>query len=128
MSSKLPQWQQDLVDKISSGAKLHMATGRQSGKSTIVKNWAKTLEQFTQGFRLELSEGTVFGQKYYCVEPQGWIWRDFEWKDMQEWCEATMDRTAKDGVWTPDQRWYVNGGKFWFRDEADRTMFLMKWV
>ena len=103
-----------------------MQMARQSGKSTILKDWAKTLEQFTQGFRLELTEGTVFGQKYYCVEPQGWIWRDFEWKDMQKWCEETMERSP-DTI-TPNLRWYVNGGQFWFRDETDRTMFVMRWV
>lgn len=103
-----------------------MAMGRQSGKSTMIKNWAKTLEQFTQGFRLELSEGTVFGQKYYCVEPLGWIWRDFEFKDMVAWCEETMEREP-DTI-TPNLRWYVNSGQFWFRDEADRIMFIMRWV
>ena len=103
-----------------------MKMTRQAGKSTIVKDWAKTLQQFVQGFRLELSEGTVFGQKYYCVEPQGWIWRDFDWKDMVEWCESTMERESK--TITPNLRWYVNSGQFWFRDEADRTMFVMRWV
>jgi len=103
-----------------------MNMSRQAGKSTIVKDWAKTLEQFTQGFRLELSEGTIFGQKYYCVEPQGWIWRDFEFKDMAEWCETTMGREP-DTI-TPNLRWYVSGGQFWFRDDADRTMFVMRWA
>jgi hypothetical protein len=103
-----------------------MQMARQAGKSTVVKDWAKTLEQFAQGFRLELSEGTVFGQKYFCVEPQGWIWRDFEFKDMVSWCEATMEREA-DTI-TPNLRWYTSGGQFWFRDELDRTMFVMRWV
>lgn len=105
---------------------LKKIAGRKVGKSTMIKDWAKTLEQFVQGFRLEISEGTVFGQKYYCVEPQGWIWRDFEFKDMQAWCESTMERES-DTI-TPNLRWYVNGGQFWFRDETDRTMFVMRWV
>jgi hypothetical protein len=122
----MKDYQKDLVEKICDNAdKITMQMARQSGKSTMI-NWAKTLEQFTQGFRLELSEGTVFGQKYYCVEPLGWIWRDFEFKDMQEWCEATMGRDP-DTI-TPNLRWYVSGGQFWFRDEADRTMFLLRWV
>lgn len=123
----MPKWQQDLLEKICTNSeKITMNMARQSGKSTMVKNWAKTLEQFTQGFRLELTEGTVFGQKYYCVEPQGWIWREFEFKDMVAWCEETMEREP-DTI-TPNLRWYVNSGQFWFRDEADRTMFVMKWV
>jgi len=126
MTIKLPKWQQDAIDKLGVDGRLYMNMARQSGKSTMVKDWAKTLEQFAQGFRLELSEGTVFGQKYYCVEPQGWIWRNFEWKDMVAWCEETMEREP-DTI-TPNLRWYVNGGQFWFRDEADRTMFVMRWV
>ena len=126
MTIKLPKWQQDAIDKLGVDGRLYMNMARQSGKSTMIKDWAKTLEQFVQGFRLELSEGTVFGQKYYCVEPQGWIWRDFEFKDMQAWCESTMERES-DTI-TPNLRWYVNGGQFWFRDETDRTMFVMRWV
>lgn len=126
MTIKLPKWQQDAIDKLGVDGRLYMNMARQSGKSTIVKNWAKTLEQFAQGFRLEITEGTVFGQKYYCVEPLGWIWRDFEFKDMQTWCEDTMGREPNSI--TPNLRWYVNGGQFWFRDEADRTMFVMRWV
>ena len=126
MTIKLPKWQQDAIDKLGVDGRLYMNMARQSGKSTIDKNWAKTLEQFAQGFRLEITEGTVFGQKYYCVEPQGWIWRDFEFKDMVAWCEATMEREA-DTI-TPNLRWYTSGGQFWFRDEADRTMFVMRWV
>ena len=102
-----------------------MAMGRQSGKSTIVKDWAKTLRGFTEGFRLELTEGTVFGQTYYCVEPQGWIWKDFEWKDMVAWCEETMERQP-DTI-TPNLRWYVNGGQFWFRSQKDRDWFIIRW-
>lgn len=123
----MDKWQIDLFNKMSANPdKLVMRMARQSGKSIMVKDWAKTLEQFTQGFRLELTEGTVFGQKYYCVEPLGWIWRDFEFKDMQAWCEETMEREP-DTI-TPNLRWYVSGGQFWFRDEADRTMFVMKWI
>jgi len=24
-------------------------------------------------------------------------------------------------------RWYMNNRKFWFRDQADQLMFVMKW-
>jgi len=102
--------------------------GRRAGKSTVVRNWAKTLKEFTQGFRLETSVGKVYGQDYYCVKPTGWIWQDFEWKDMEEWCVETMGPTPKNGVWTPDQRWYVNSEQFIFRNEADRVMFILRWA
>ena len=30
-------------------------------------------------------------------------------------------------VWTPDQRWYANNAKFWFRDKKDLEWFMLKW-
>ena len=101
--------------------------GRRMGKSTIVSDWAKTLEEFVDGYRLELSVGKVYGKEYYCAKPIGWIWRSFEWKDMADWCDQTMGPHPKDGVWEPDQRWYMNGEQFWFREEKDRSMFVMRW-
>ena len=118
-------WQKHMLAGMAKGELKIMAMGRQSGKSTIVKDWAKTLRGFTEGFRLELTEGTVFGQTYYCVEPQGWIWKDFEWKDMVAWCEETMERQP-DTI-TPNLRWYVNGGQFWFRNQKDRDWFIIRW-
>jgi len=101
--------------------------GRRAGKSTTMLNWADTLKGFTQGYKLTASTGKVFGQDYYCVEPTGWIWRnEIEWKDMVAWCEETMEREP-DTI-TPNLRWYVNGGMFWFRDETDRTMFMLRWA
>lgn len=103
-------------------------------KKTKTLEWAKTLEQFVQGFRMETSEGTVFGQTYYCVKPVGWIWREFEWKDMKAWCEETLGpeghvhHTGGEMYPEADQRWYANGEQFWFRDEKDRTMFVLRWV
>lgn len=118
-------WQKHMLAGMAKGELKIMAMGRQSGKSTIVKDWAKTLRGFAEGFRLELTEGTVFGQTYYCVEPQGWIWKDFEWKDMVAWCEETMERQP-DTI-TPNLRWYVNGGQFWFRNQKDRDWFIIRW-
>jgi len=75
------------------------------------------------------STGTVFGHPYHTVEPRNIEWQDNSkmWDDMMQWMIATFGPTAKDGVWTLDQRWYVNDGKFWFRDEKDLAWFMLRW-
>jgi hypothetical protein len=50
-----------------------------------------------------------------------------EWAAMMSWMVETFGPTAKDGVWTPEQRWYANNAKFWFRNERDMLLFLLKW-
>jgi hypothetical protein len=73
--------------------------------------------------KLELSEGTVYGARYLTVHPgNGW-----HWNEMMEWMVSTFGPTAHDGVWTPNMRWYANNAKFWFRNEKDRTMFILRW-
>jgi hypothetical protein len=41
---------------------------------------------------------------------------------------STFGPSAEDGVWTPDQRWYANNSKFWFREEKDLEWFMLKWA
>ena len=72
---------------------------------------------------LELSEGRVYGARYLTVHPtNGW-----HWNEMMEWIVTTFGPTAHDGVWTPNMRWYANNSKFWFREEKDLTMFIIRW-
>jgi hypothetical protein len=83
--------------------------------------------------QLELLEGRVFGARYYTVRPAiGWDlvndWGNLEsWPKMVEWCVESFGPTPDDGIWTPGSRWYVNNAKFWFRNEIDRTVFVLKW-
>jgi len=75
-----------------------------------------------------LSEGTVYGSRYYTVEPVGGYW-----PDMEVWCHETFGETGS--IWaetknltpTPHKRWYANNRKFWFKNEADRLMFILRW-
>lgn len=77
---------------------------------------------------LELGEGTVYGSQYYTVRPIGGNWRD-----MELWCYQTFGETSN--IWSetknltpePLKRWYTNNRKFWFREEQDRTLFVLKW-
>lgn len=125
---KLPKYQQDLLDKVRSMPKNKVINiSRQAGKSTVIANWARTLEEFAQGYKLEPSVGTVFGQDYFCIKPVGFIWNGIVWTEFENWCIESFGPTPKDGVWTADARWYANDGQFWFRDEKDRTMFVLRW-
>ena len=72
---------------------------------------------------LELKEGRIYGARYLTVHPSnGW-----HWNEMMEWMITTFGPTAHDGVWTPNMRWYANNAKFWFRNEKDLTLFLLRW-
>ncbi len=75
-------------------------------------------------FYLEYSKGTVFGHEYLTVAPMN---AEGKWSDMMAWMVDTFGPTAKDGVWTADQRWYVNNAKFWFRNEKDFNWFVLRW-
>jgi hypothetical protein len=50
-----------------------------------------------------------------------------KWSDMMEWMVNSFGPTHKDGAWIPDQRWYVNNAKFWFRNAKDRDWFILRW-
>lgn len=78
-------------------------------------------------FDIVCSTGTVYGQTYYTAKPVGWYGRGFDWFNMMDWCRATFGPHPDAGVWEPDQVWYANDAQFWFRSEADRTLFLLKW-
>jgi hypothetical protein len=80
---------------------------------------------------LDLSEGTIYSVRYLTVKPSwdrdrnGWYNQD--WNDMMAWCVATYGPSPDDGVWTPGARWYANNAKFWFLNESDLALFVLKW-
>jgi hypothetical protein len=124
-------WQLDMLDKMSGfkPSELMVIGGvRQTGKSQVqafMRLWNDIHYQPVSD--LKLSEGTVYGNRYHCVEPVGG-----SWIEMQEWCFNQFGDSGKH-IWgsnetpEPQQRWYMNNRKFWFRDDADRLMFVMKW-
>ena len=72
---------------------------------------------------LQLSEGRVYGARYLTVHPNN----GSKWNEMMAWMVSTFGPSAEDGVWTPNMRWYANNSKFWFREEKDLTMFILRW-
>jgi hypothetical protein len=80
---------------------------------------------FVFDFYLEYSTGRVFGHDYLTVAPMN---AEGKWADMMEWMVTTFGPVDDShGVFTPDQRWYVNNAKFWFRDAKDRDWFILRW-
>jgi hypothetical protein len=90
--------------------------------------------------KLVQREGSVYGARYYTTEP---TWTDgtakIGWTEMRIWCTETFGETTgsiwADEVWVdgekktphPGERWYMNNAKFWFREQEDMIMFILRW-
>ena len=136
MEAKLYPWQEKLLVDIESGGvkpgeMVVMMSGRQIGKSQFSAQAFKRLWDDIYKERpvedLIMNEGTVFGAKYFTVEPIGG-----NWKDMEAWAKQSFGEPAD--IWEKDKfmwpecgRWYMNNRKFWFRNERDRDWFIIKW-
>ena len=131
-------WQIKILDKMNStgfkpGELMTVGSGRQLGKSAFsAQALARLMNDINRRpvDNLILSEGTIYGSRYYCVEPVGGNWRE-----MEDWCIQICGETTG-SIWAeavnktipqPGERWYGNNRKFWFRNEQDRTMFVLKW-
>lgn len=76
-------------------------------------------------FYLEYGEGRVYGARYLTVAPMN---AEGLWPDMMSWMVETFGALDDSmGVFTPNQRWYANNAKFWFRDQKDRDWFVLRW-
>jgi hypothetical protein len=59
----------------------------------------------------------------YWVEPR--CYSEAAWLDMNVW----MIDTFGSGNWViPNVRWVGSDRKYWFRDAADRTFFILRWT
>ena len=125
-------WQTEMLKKMTQykGRGLIQITGRQMGKSALSAQAMKRLMDdiwFSPVQDIVLAEGTVYGSRYYTAEPVGGNWRE-----METWCYETFGY-AGERIWgeekapEPAQRWYMNNRKFWFRNEKDRMIFVLKW-
>ncbi len=127
----LQPWQLDILNRMAKykGRGIVQITGRQSGKSILAGHafqrlWADIHSQPLED--IKLSEGTVYGSRYYTAEPVGG-----KWIEMESWCLTTFGNSGSH-MWgekapEPAERWYMNNRKFWFRDEKDRMVFVLKW-
>jgi hypothetical protein len=127
-------WQHNVFDQITAsgvkpGEMMVISAGRQTGKSMFTQ---QAIERLMRDLNsqpvsdLTLSEGTVYGSRYYCVEPVGG-----HWFDMETWCLDTYGNPGslwdKNKAPEPNARWYMNDRRFWFRTERDRDWFIIRW-
>ncbi len=125
-------WQIEFLEKMQKykGRGVIQITGRQTGKSAFSAQAFKRLfdDIYSQPITdILLNEGKIYGARYYTAEPVGGNWRE-----MEAWCTEIFGSGSR-AIWgekkapEPAQRWYMNDRKFWFRDEKDRMIFVLKW-
>lgn len=123
--NNIQHWQLDLLEKITSGGVKPGELMRPYAGRNIGRNYMQVYLD-TPVLDIVLSEGTVYGSRYYIAAPVGG-----DWWEMEKWCVQTYGKTGPH-IWSgqapePAQSWYMNDRMFWFRKESDRTMFLLRW-
>ena len=127
----LQPWQESVLQQfqgVKPGELKIMAAGRQMGKSYSLQAMQRLMDDLVSRpiEELRCSTGTVFGKRYLTVEPVGG-----NWIEMEKWATATFGDPSS--IWecmrsgNVPGRWYMHSRKFYFYEEADRLMFLMKW-
>ena len=46
-----------------------------------------------------------------------------QYQIMKQWCEQQFEESDENSI-----RWLASGFSFWFRDEQDRNLFILKWL
>lgn len=130
-SAELEPWQQRALDSIKNyqGKGAIQITGRAHGKGWAYKAMKRLMDDIENRpvEDMILTEGRIHGARYYCVEPVGG-----SWLEMETWVTQTFGNPGEiwpkeDFNWPDSMRWAMNNRKFWFRNEKDRTMFILKW-
>lgn len=114
-------WQIELLDKMTKykGRGLVQTTGRQSGKTAFNRLFRDIFP--TKLERIEVSETKLHGARLFTAKPVGGYWLE-----MELWCTERFGAPGK--IWEETiERWYMNDQSFFFRNEQDLTMFLLKW-
>lgn len=133
--NSLYPWQENILNQVMSGGfkpgeMQIMTSGRNTGKSMFTAQALKRLMDDLQRqpvVDMVMSEGTVYGSRYYTVEPIGG-----NWLEMEKWCGKVFGEGSR-ALWgeskapEPARRWYANNRKFWFKEEKDRDWFILKW-
>ena len=85
-------------------------------------NEARWVSELTTMKRLETGYADNQPKWPYWVRPYNYD--EKEWQDMSQWVTDTMG----DCNWLKENaRWVGSDRKYWFRDEQDRTFFILRW-
>lgn len=72
---------------------------------------------------LLLEESKIHGARYYTIKP---VFGD--WTTLEHWAVDTYGPPAS--IWLDGgecKRWYMNDSRFWFREQEDVTVFMLRW-
>jgi hypothetical protein len=133
----LKPWQEKMMHDLTQGRELKLTmAGRHMGKSVLTQQAIDRLMRDLNSRPIEelvLGQSTYMDTQYYTVEPIGG-----NWLAMETWCVDTFgDRSNvwditssypnEQLTWRERGRWYANDRRFWFLNERDRTMFILRW-
>lgn len=80
--------------------------------------------------KLTVEEKRWHGCKYQVVHPYLDSWslsqNNHTWNNISQWCYDIYGKPGDPFSNTTD-RWYLNNSAYWFRDERDLSLFLMRW-
>lgn len=131
---ELHPWQEKLLTTIESGGfkpaeMVIMMAGRQTGKSIVSAMYKRLMDDIKNRpvEEVVLGERRVHGARYYTAEPIGGNWLDMETWAMDTYGGPGEFWSQHDFAWPECPRWFMNDRKFWFRNEKDRTLFIMRW-
>jgi hypothetical protein len=96
-----------------------MAAGRQLGKSDWMDNMAIGWVSMKH-----LETGYADNQPKWPYWVRPYNYDEQEWYDIDKWLLNTM---GQNNWLTENARWVGSDRKYWFRDEQDRTMFILRW-
>jgi hypothetical protein len=98
-----------------------MAAGRQFGKTDITNMATRWIDEINVK-RLETGYADNQPNWPYWVRPHNYD--EKEWYDMDKWLINIMG----DSNWHKENApWVGSNRKYWFRNEADRTFFILRW-
>jgi len=83
--------------------------------------WVNDVDSFLTTKRLEPGYAENQPRWPHWVQPVNYSRK--EWDEMGTW----MVKTFGNGDWMMDGLWVGSDRKYWFRDERDRTFFILKW-
>jgi hypothetical protein len=79
-------------------------------------------------------EKRLNGAKYYVANVQlensditnQWL-STKSWLKLEDWCHSTFGERPYNEWPTSSSRWFVNNSAFWFRNNDDLLMFVLRW-
>lgn len=95
-----------------------MAAGRQFGKMHA----SMLMDAISDFKRIDTGYSENQPKWPYWVQPQ--YYSVTEMYNIELWVRATFG----DILWADEGRWVGSDRKYWFRNELDRTLFLLKWA